>query len=182
MAEERQSSGGSGSDGLTAGEEEKLVYALESRFAPHLEAAASTVREAERELEAARERLEQARTAAEDQGYTPDLLVFMRESVKEEVEALGRKTNAKKIRSSYRFLLDRAVELGAGEVQRFRDDQAAAQREREHGLEACEAAVERAADALHEARATQDRVTAAERSARLGLRLMVEKLTAPPGA
>ena len=174
MAEQgRQGSG----DGLAAGEREQLVHALETRFAPHLAAAAATVREAERALDEAQQRLEEARTA--DDGYTTDLLVFVRESVNEEVEALDRKTNAKKVRASYRFLLDRAVELAAAEVQRFHDDQAAAQHEREHGVEASEAAVQRATDALEAARLAHERAAAAEQSARQGLTLMVEKLTTP---
>lgn len=163
-------------EGLAAGEKEQLAYALETRFAPHLEAAAAAVREAERALEEAHERLEQAQDAIDNESYTSDPLVFMRASVDEEVEGMERKTTAKKLRTSYRFLLDRAVELAGAELQRYRDDLAADQREREEGLEASRAAVAMAETVLEEAREMQERVLAAERSARLGLALLVEKL------
>ncbi len=73
-------------------------------------------------------------------------------------------------------LLDRAVELAGAELQRYRDDLAADQREREEGLEASRAAVAMAETVLEEAREMQERVLAAERSARRGLALLVEKL------
>lgn len=173
--------GGAGAppaDGLAAGEQEQLVYALDTRFAPHLEAAAATVREAERLLTEATDRLAHAEREAAAARYTSDPLVFMRQSVEEEVEALARKTTAKKVRTSYRFLLDRAVELAAGEVQRFHDDQEAARQEREEGIEACREAQRRAGEALEAARTMQERVRSAEQSAREGLSVMVEKLTA----
>ena len=44
-------------DALTQGEPEQLVYALETRFAAHVEAAAAAVREAERGLEEAQEQV-----------------------------------------------------------------------------------------------------------------------------
>ncbi len=76
-------------------------------------------------------------------------------------------------------LLDRAVELAASEVQGLRDDLAAAEHEREHGVEACRAAVDRVVSDLEEARATEERVRLAEQSARQGLAVLVDKLTAP---
>ena len=163
-------------EGLAPGEKEQLGYALETRFAPHLDSAAAAVRDAERELAAARERLEQAEAEADGERYTSDPLVFMRASVSEEVEGMERKTTPKKLRTSYRFLLDRAVELAGAEVQRHHDDLDAARREREDGLAARRAAVTRAESALAEARAMQERVASAERSARRGLGVLVEKL------
>lgn len=165
-------------DALAAGEREQLVHALDTRFAPHREAAAEAVRGAERALTEAQERLERAELAAAGVPYRSDARVFMRESVKEEVEALARKTAPKKARSSYRFLLDRAVELAAAEVQGYHDDQTHAQGEREAGVEACRAAVERATAALADAQQTVAQVRAAEDAARAGLGLLVETLTA----
>lgn len=166
-------------DGLAAGERERLVAALEARFAPHLEAAAAAVREAERRLAEAREGLAHAEHAAASQPYRSDPRVFMRETVTEDVEALERKTTGKKVRAAYRFLLDRAVELAASEVQGLHDDSAAAEHEREHGVAACRAAVDRAVAALEEATATEERVRFAERSARQGLAALADKLAAP---
>lgn len=177
MVEQDRTSGGAGGDGLAAGEAEQLVYGLETRFAAPLEAAAAAVREAERELVEAQEQLAQAQEAATDERYTSDPLVFMRASVTEEVEALERKTNPKKLRTSYRFLLDRAVELAAGEVQGLRDDLTTARRERESGLEASVAAEQRAIEALEAAQVMHERVLTAQRSARQGLSLLIDKLT-----
>ncbi|WP_109472782.1 hypothetical protein [Ornithinimicrobium cavernae] len=184
MTERGQQAGGGGPDrqqgeGLAPGEQEQLVYALETRFAAHREAAAAAVRESERGLEEARERLARAEQAVADERYTSDPLVFMRQGLHEEVDGLERRTNPKKVRTSYRFLLDRAVELAAGEVQGFHDDQAAARREREDGVAACRAAEQRATETVEAARVMHDRVLAAERSARQGLDLLVEKLSAP---
>ena len=172
-----QSRTGGGAEGLAAGEKEQLLYALETRFAPHLEAAAAVVRGAERELAEAQERLEQAQHAVSNQPYASDPVVFMRASVAEEVDGMERKTTPKKLRTSYRFLLDRAVELAGAEVRRFYDDRDYESREREQGLEACRAAVARASRTLDEARAVQERVLAAEQSARHGLSLLVDKLS-----
>lgn len=165
-------------DRLADGELQQLAYGIEVRFAPHLEAAASAVRSAERELAEARERLERAVAAAEQERYRSDPLVFMRELLDEEVEALERKTNPKKLRASFRFLLDRAVELAAGEVQGLRDDREAERREREDGVEACREAERRASETLEATLAMQERVRAAERSARRGLALLEDKFTA----
>src|SRR5690625_3632106 len=155
---------------------------LESRFATHLDAAAATVREAERALDEAREQLTRAEEAAAAGEYRSDPLVFMRGTLSEDVDALERRTNPKKVKSAYRFLLDRAVELAAGEVQGYHDDEAAAERARTQGVEACRAAVQRAEDALVAARAMQERVHSAQQSARQGLAVMTEKLNAPPEA
>lgn len=171
-----QSRAGAGAEGLAPGEKEQLLYALETRFAPHLEAAATVVRDAERGLAEAQERLEQAQHAAAHEPYASDPLVFMRASVSEEVDGMERKTTPKKLRTSYRFLLDRAVELAGAEIQRLHDDAEAARSEREHGLEACRAAEQRATLAFDEARAMHERVAAAEQSARQGLALLVAKL------
>lgn len=156
----------------------ELVFALDTRFAPGLAAAAAAVREAERRLAEARARAEDAARAAETP-YASDPLVFMRQAVEDEVEALGRKTTEKKLRASYRFLLDRAVELATAEVQRFHDDQAATERERLKGLDACRADEQRAEEALEAAREMHARVRHAERTAQRGLQLMVGKLSNP---
>jgi hypothetical protein len=166
-------------DGLGTAEQQQLAYGLETRFAPHPEAAASAVRRGERELAEAREKLARAEEEAEGERYRSDPLVFMRELVDEEVEGLTRKTTPKKLRTAYRFLLDRAVDLAASEVTGFGDDQARAEHQREHGLEACREAERRAAEALEAARAMQERVRAAEQAARRGLAVLEEKLNAP---
>lgn len=165
--------------GLAAGEQEQLVYALDSRFGPHLEAATAAVREAERGLAEARERLERAEHAATSAAYTSDPLTFMRQGVEEEVEGLGRKTTEKKVRASYRFLLDRSVELAAAEVRRFHDDQASARRQEQEGVEACREAERRAVETLDAAHAMQERVRRAEQAARQGLGTLVGKLNDP---
>lgn len=157
------------------GEREQLVYALNVRFAPHLQAAAAAVRDAEQDLARASEELSRSRQAAANQPYQSDRLVFMRAAVKEEVEALTRKTTTKKVRVAYRYLVARAVELAEGEVQGYQSDQAAAQREREHSVDACLEAQLQANERLHGARAMQERVHDAEQAARHGLAVMVEK-------
>ncbi|WP_431473453.1 hypothetical protein [Ornithinimicrobium sp. W1665] len=169
--------GSPAADGLAPGEQEQLVYVLETRFAASRDAAAAALREAERELAQARERRERAEhAAAAGAEYTSDPLPFMRQSVDEEVDALERKTTGKKVRASYRFLLDRSVELAAAEVARFHEDRRAVLREAREGLEACRAAEARAAEAVAAARLTDERVRSAEESARRGLGTMLEKL------
>lgn len=163
-------------DALAPGEHEQLVYALETRFAPHVEAAGTVVREAERALAEAREQLARAEQEAGSAPYTSDPLTFMRASVTEELEGLERKTTGKKLRASYRFLLDRAVEQAGAEVQRFHDDEADAQRERTVGIEASRAAVQRAEHTLEAARQAEERVRGAENSARQGLDVLAERL------
>ncbi len=162
------------------GEREQLAYALSARFAPHLQAAAAAVREAEQGLADAREALARAREEAASQRYQSDRLVFMRASVHEDVEALTRKTTPKKVRVAYRYLLARAVELAEGEVQGYRADQEAAQRQRRHSVEACAQAEREALDRLDAASAMHQRVRDAERAARDGLAVMLEKLAGQP--
>lgn len=164
-------------DGLAAGEQEQLVYALEARFATHLDAASASLREAERELAEAQERLARAEAFAASERYTSTPLPFMRQTLSEEVEGLERKTTPKKVRAAYRFLLDRAAELAAAEVQGFTDDQADLARERADGVDACRAAVERATAELAATREMEERVRAAESAARQGLDVMVAKLS-----
>ncbi|GAA4875574.1 hypothetical protein [Serinicoccus chungangensis] len=166
-------------DGLDPGEREQLTYALDSRVVPHLEAAGAAVREAERALTDAQERRAAAEQAAERAGYTSDPLPFMRQGVEEEVDGLARKTTEKKLRASYRFLVDRAVDLAAAEVQRYDDDRVADRREREEGVEACREAERRATLDLEAARQMLERVRLAERAARQGLDILVARLADP---
>lgn len=179
MSEQDRARGSTGTagEGLAAGEQEQLVYALEGRFAAPLETAAAAVREAERGLAEARERLARAEEAAASERYTSSPLPFMRDSLTEEVDGLERKTTPKKVRAAYRFLLDRAAELAAAEVQGFTDDQADLARERADGVDACRAAVERATAELAATREMEERVRAAESAARQGLDVMVAKLS-----
>lgn len=163
--------GAPGADGLAPGEPEQLVYTLETRFAAARDAASASLTAAE-----ATQRRERAERAAAEEEYTSDPLVFMRQSVAEEVDALRRKTTGKKVRVSYRFLLDRSVELAAAEVDRFHSDRDAAVREAHEGLDACREAEERAARAVEAARLAQDRVRSAEEAAREGLGTLLEKL------
>lgn len=165
-------------DGIDVAEREQLAYALDLRFAPHRDAADATVREAEREVADARDRLARALEEKAGRWYRSDPLVFMRESVKEEVGALARKTTPKKARTSYRWLLDRAAELAAAEVEGYHGDQEAGRRDRDHGVEACRAAEQRAIEALEAARVMQDRVRCAEESARQGLAVLVDTCAA----
>lgn len=179
MSEQDRARGGAGAsgEGLAPGEQEQLVYALEGRFAAPVEAAAAAVREAERELAEAQERLTRAEEAAANERYASSPLPFMRDTLTEELEGLERKTTPKKVRAAYRFLLDRAAELAAAEVQGYEDDRSDLARERTEGVQACRDAVDRATAELRAAEELQQRVRAAEQSARQGLGLMVEKLT-----
>ena len=160
-------------------ERERLVYALGQRFAPHLEAAAAAVREAELTLSHARDQLSEAREAEARREYRSDRLVFMRASVNDEVDGLARKTTHKKVRLAYRYLLDRAVELATAEVEEYASDQRALQLARQHSVEACVRAEHEASDRLAAAQAMHDRVKDAENAARAGLAMMVEKLGTP---
>lgn len=157
---------------------ERLVHALSLRFAPHVDAAAEAVRQAENDLADAREALERARREAENSSYQSDRLVFMRASLADEVEALARKSTPKKLRVAYRYLVARATELAEGEVAGYRADVAAQERERERSVPACLEAERRAVAALDDALALQARVAAAEREARQGLAVLSEKLAA----
>jgi hypothetical protein len=160
------------------GEWERLSLALSVRFAPQLQAAAAAVGEAERDLATVREELARARRAAAGQQYQSDRLVFMRASVKDELEALGRKTTEKKVKVAFRYLVARAVELAEGEVHGYHADQAAAQREREQSVQAWLEAEREAIERLDAARAMQARVHDAEQTARQGLAVMLQKLAA----
>ncbi len=162
------------------GDLDRLAHALSLRFEPHLQAASAAVRAAEVELAQASEQLERARQEAANARYRSDPLVFMRASVQDEVQALGRKTTEKKVRAAYRYLLDRAVELAEGEVQGFASDQAAVQRERHAGVEARVQAERDARTQLAGAVEMQGRVRDALRWANEGLALMAQKLA--PGA
>jgi hypothetical protein len=155
---------------------ERLAHALSVRFAPHLQAAAAAVREAEQDLATAREGLTRAHRAAASRHYQSDRLVFMRASVKDEVQALVRKTTEKKVKVAYRYLVERAVELAEGEVHGYHEDQAATRRDQEHSVEAWLETERAATERLDAARAMQARVHDAEQTARQGLAVIVQKL------
>jgi hypothetical protein len=159
-------------------ERDRLAHILSVRFAAHVDAAAAAVQAAERELAEASEMLERALREAADARYRSDPLVFMRASVSEEVEALGRKTTAKKARAAYRHLVDRAVELADGEVQGFQADLASAERARREGVEARTEAERDARERLEAAQVMQARVLEAQQRAMDGLGLLVQKLAA----
>lgn len=165
-------------DALESGERDRLLYTIETRFAPHREQATAGVREAERALADVQRQLDEAVAAEARSQYRSDPLVFMRAGVKEEVEGLERKTNPKKVRTAYRFLLDRAVELAAGEVRGYHEDCAREQRERERGVTASRAALQRAEETLDAARAMGHRVRQAEDAARKALDVLMSKLDA----
>lgn len=166
-----------GQDG--SAEQERLAQALATRFSPHVQAAAAAAREAEHDLADARAQLVHAREAAASQHYRSDPLVFMRASLDEEVEALTRKTTPKKVRVAYRYLVDRAAELAEGEVSGYRQDQAAADHDRVRGVAACLDLERQAMERLEAAHEMQQRVLAAERTARQGLAIMGAKLSDP---
>ena len=153
----------------------RLTQALVERFAPHVEGAAAAVREAELALTAAQEELARARHEAENQRYRSDPLVFMRSALPEEVAGLRRKTTPKKVQAAYRYMLARAVELAAGEVQGYHADQAAIDLDRTHGVDAGLHAEQAAAERLEAAREMQQRVREAVSQARAGLAAMIEK-------
>jgi hypothetical protein len=153
----------------------RLVQALTERFAPHLDSAAAAVRDAEHALATTRDELARAEHVAASRPYVSHPLVFMRASLDEEVDGLRRKTTPKKVQAAYRYMIARAVELAAGEVQSFHDDQAALADENAHGVKACREAERAAADRLESAREMQQRVLSAERTARAGLTAMLEK-------
>ncbi len=161
-------------------EVDRLAQAVTDRFAAYLEAADSAVREAEHDLARAREALARAEEAAANTRYVSDPLVFMRVTVREELDALSRKTTPKKLRASYRYLLARAAELAAGELHGYRNDLESARRDREQGVESCKQAEQEALRDLEGARAMNQRVRDAERAARDGLAVLVEKMEAGP--
>lgn len=165
-----------GSDRITQSEWDRLAQAVTDRFAPHLHAAAAALREAEQVLAEAREALARAEHAAANTHYVSDPLVFMRVTVREELDGLSRKTSPKKVKASFRYLLARAAELADGELQGYRKDLDSARRDREHGVDACRQAEQEALSDLEAARAMHQRVRDAERAARDGLAVLSEKV------
>jgi hypothetical protein len=165
-----------GPDRIAQSEWDRLAQAVSDRFAPHLQAAAAAVREAERHLAEAREALARAEQAAANTPYVSDPLVFMRVTVREELDGLSRKTTPKKVRASFRYLLARAAELAEGELQGYRKDLESARRDREQGVDACKQAERAAFGELEAARAMHHRVQDAERAARDGLAVLSEKI------
>jgi hypothetical protein len=168
-------------DRITPAEWDRLAQSVTDRFAPHLQAAAVAVREAEQALVAAREALARAEQAAAERRYSSDRLVFMRVAVREEVDALARKTTPKKVRAGFRYLLARAVELAEGELAGHRADLADARRDLDHGVDACRQAEQRAAHELEGARVMQQRVGEAEQAAREGLEVLRAKMAGDGG-
>ena len=167
-------------DRITRSELDRLALAVTDRFAPHLHAAAAAVREAEQDLDEARQALARAEHAAANTRYVSDPLVFMRVTVSEELDGLSRKTTPKKARASFRYLLARAGELAEGELQGYRKDLESARRDREQGVDACRQAERTALGDLDAARAMQQRVLDAERAARDGLAVLGEKMQPDP--
>ncbi len=170
------SAGAPDPDRMSQSELDRLAFAVTDRFAPHLRAAQAAVREAEQSLEDARDSLALAEQAAADTPYQSDPLVFMRATVGDDLEGLARKTTPKKVRASYRYLLDRAVELADGELTGYRRDLAASRRDRVQGVEACRQAVQVSVSELAAAKAMHERVLAAEGAARAGLAMLREKM------
>jgi hypothetical protein len=146
-----------------------------------VQAAAAAVREAEQDSVIAPEGLTRARQAVASRHYRFHRLVFMRASVKDEVEALSRKTTEKKVKVAYRHLVDRAVELAEGEVHGYHEGQAATRRDQEESVEAWLETERVAIERLQAARAMQARVHDAEQTARQALAVMVEKLKVHTG-
>jgi len=169
-----------GPDRIAQSEWDRLALAVTDRFAPHLQAAAAAVREAEHDLAEAREALHRAEQAAANTRYVSDPLVFMRVTVREELEGLSRKTTPKKVRATFRYLLARAAELAEGELQGYRKDLESARRDRELGVDACRQAEQTALADLAAARAMHQRVQDAERAARDGLAVLSEKIQPDP--
>lgn len=163
-------------DRLSQSELDRLAYSVTDRFAPHLQAAETAVREAEKGLADAREALARAEYEAANSSYHSDPLVFMRATVSEDLEGLERKTTPKKVRASFRYLLTRAAELAEGEVAGYRTDLEAARWERVEGVDACRQAEQVALGELEAARAMQQRVLDAERAAREGLDILRRKM------
>ena len=163
-------------DPITQSEWDRLALAVTDRFAPHLQAAAAAVREAERGLAEAREALARAEQAAANTHYVSDPLVFMRVTVREELDGLSRKTTPKKVRSSFRHLIARATELAEGELQGYRKDLDSARHDREQGVDACRQAERAALGDLEAARAMHQRVLDAEHAARDGLTMLGERV------
>ncbi len=169
-----------GPDRISQSEWERLALAVTNRFAAHLHAAATAVREADQALAEAREALARAEQSAANTRYVSDPLVFMRVTVREELDGLSRKTTPKKARASFRYLLARASELAEGELHGYRTDLEAARRDRSQGVGACRQAEQVALGELEAARAMHQRVQDAERAARDGLAVLGEKTLPGP--
>jgi hypothetical protein len=165
-----------GPDGMTPTEWSRLAQTVTDRFAAHLKAAAAAEREAEHDLTEAREALARAEHAAANSRYVSDPLVFMRVTVREELDGLSRKTTPKKVKASFRYLLARAAELAEGELKGYRNDLESARRDREQGVDACRHAEQAAVDDLEAAREMHQRVRDAEHAARDGLAMLKEKM------
>ena len=176
MTDRSTSADAPSADRITRPEWDRLAQAVTDRFTPHLQGAAAALRDAERDLAEAREALGRAEQAAAENRYVSDPLVFMRVTVREELDGLSRKTTPKKVRANFRHLLDRATELAQGEVRGYRQDVDAARREREQGVEACRRAEQAALAEVEAARAMHERVLDAERAAREGLALLGERV------
>jgi hypothetical protein len=160
---------------------DRFAHSVTDRFSPQLHAAAAAVHEAELSLAGARAALARAEDAAANARYHSDPLVFMRVTVGEELEGLARKTTPKKVRASFRYLLDRAVELAEGELAGYRNDLEAARLDRDQGVDACRHAEQVALVELEAARAMQQLVHEAERAARDGLEVLREKMRPESG-
>ena len=169
-----------GPDRIAQAEWDRLALAVTDRFAAHLQAAAAAVREAEHDLAQAREALARAEQAAANKRYVSDPLVFMRVTVREELDGLSRKTTPKKVRTGFRYLLARAAELAEGELAGYRNDLESARRDRAQGVDACRQAEQVALADLEAARAMQQRVQDAEHAARVGLAVLSEKIQPDP--
>ena len=118
--------------------------------------------------------------AAANTRYVSDPLVFMRVTVREELDGLSPKTTPKKVRASFRYLLARAAELAEGELAGYRNDLEAARRDREQGVHARKQAEQVALGDLEAARAMHQRVQDAERAARDGLAVLSQKVQPDP--
>jgi hypothetical protein len=169
-----------GPDRIAQAEWDRLALAVTDRFAAHLQAAAAAVREAEHDLAQARAALARAEQAAANTRYVSDPLVFMRVTVREELDGLSRKTTPKKVRASFRYLLARAAELAEGELAGYRNDLEAARHDRAQGVDACRQAEQVALGDLEAARAMNLRVQDAERAARDGLAVLSQKIQPDP--
>ena len=169
-----------GPDRIAQAEWDRLALAVTDRFAAHLHAAAAAVREAEHDLAEARAALARAEQEAANTRYVSDPLVFMRVTVREELDGLSRKTTPKKARASFRYLLARAAELAEGELAGYRNDLESARRDRAQGVDACRQAEQVALGDLEAARAMHQRVQDAERAACDGLAVLSEKIQPDP--
>ena len=175
MTDQPTATGSHDADRISQQELDRLAFSITERFAPHVQGAEAAVREAEKGLAEAREAVARAEQEVANRAYHSDPLVFMRATVREDLEGLERKTTPKKVRASFRYLLSRAAELAEGEVAGYRRDLDAARRERVEGVEARKRAEQVAQAELDAARAMHQRVLDAERAARAGLEILRAK-------